>query len=76
MDIDRIYVVKYSVSYDIMGEESELSFHKSEEGAYIRLDIEAKEQGFTKDDIISYNKGYSYSRDNRSMYVQPIKLED
>ena len=75
-NFDKIFVVKESVSYDIMGEEYELSYHRSEEGAYLKMDAVAKEHGFTEENMIVYNKGYSYYKDNRSIYIQPITLED
>jgi hypothetical protein len=74
----KIYVVKRSISYDIMGEEYDISHHITEEGAYIKMDaIAINDYNFTSKDILTYNdSSYIYSRDNESIYVQSITLEN
>lgn len=78
MSNDFIYVVKRSVSYDISGEEYEISYHRSREGAFIKMDEIAPEYGFSKEHLKNYPTldDYSYSKDSESLYVENIKIED
>ena len=73
--MNKIFAVQTSNSYGDFGDWRIHSYHKSEEGAYIKLDELAKEEGLTGYKFET-RYGYYYSNDGRELSVEDIKLED
>jgi len=74
----NIYAVIKSTSYDIAGDTQYMSYHQSEEGAYLAMSKIAGEEGFTEDDVKTYDMLgiYIYSRNSTSLSVETIKVEE
>lgn len=73
--MDKIYITNKSTSYGDFGHDYNISFHRTEEGAYLKLDELAEEYGILTQHTC-YDGTYYYSDDNETLLVKEVILYD